>query len=269
MTLDRKNNVIAWSITIGIHILLLLLFFLIKYATPQIIAVEELGMEVNLGTSEDGYGFEQPEWMGEPANSDIDISKPNATSEDISQVHTNPDGDVAIQQNPREQINRQDNTNRSERNNQSTQKQERAEKPKYDYANMNGTGGNTGTQDVAGGSEGNTHGSGDRGVPYGTVGAENYEGEPGPGGVGVSTRNLSRTFRQRPSPAAKFNRGGQVKITIEVNSDGDILPGYSIEAPNAELKRLAEEKLKEVKFNKIPPGPPQHGIIFFDFKTSR
>lgn len=266
MTLEQKNNTIAWSITIGVHLLLLLLFFFIKYSTPYTPPIEELGMEVNLGTSEDGYGFEQPEWAGDPAAIEESISSSSSTGEEnVRPSYTSPDGEDVLPTRPQpteraNQTTRRDNT-------QSTNVAATPQNPRYTYENRSGEGGNTGTNNIEGGSEGNTTGTGDRGVPEGTVGAENYEGAPGRGNVRYSLRG--RSMVSRPNDQASFNQGGTVKITITVDNNGKILPGYIIEAPNAQLRRLAEEKLKSVRFNAVPPGPPEAGIIYFDFKVGR
>lgn len=264
MTLEQKNNTVAWSITIGLHVLLILLFFFIKYSVPYQPHLEELGMEVNLGTSEDGYGFEQPEWIGDPADLEDNISSSTSTGEDeVRPSYTSPDGVDVLPTRPQptersNQTTRRDNT-------QSTNVAATPQNPRYTYQNRTGEGGNTGSSNVEGGSEGNTTGTGDRGVPDGTVGAENYEGSPGRGNVRHNLRG--RNMVSKPNDQASFNQGGTVKIIITVDNNGRILPGYIIEAPNAQLRRLAEEKLKSVKFNAVQPGPPEAGIIYFDFKV--
>src|SRR5687767_7463256 len=68
-TAERMINTRAAAWTAGVHILLLLLFILIRYSSPTVTQpVQELGMEVNLGTSEEGSGEDQPMNTEEPAS---------------------------------------------------------------------------------------------------------------------------------------------------------------------------------------------------------
>lgn len=265
MTLDQKNNATAWVVTVVFHILLLLLFFLIKYSIPATPIVEELGMEVNLGTSEDGYGFEQPEWVGDPSALESSEATTDMGSEDAISTYTSSTGEEVIPTSrPRNNV-RSSNVTQGQTVTQPTTAAPRD--PRYSYQNMQGQGGNTGQNNVEGGAEGITSGPGDQGNIDGTVGAENYEGGQGKGNM---RHNFSkRTIVRRPDPNATFDRGGTVSITLTVNSNGEILPGYRIDAPNAQLRRLAEEKLKQIRFNQVNPGPPEAGIIYFDFKVGQ
>lgn len=270
MTLEQKNNTLALSISIGLHLLLLLLFLVIKYTAPVFEPIEEYGMEVNLGTSEDGFGFEQPEWLDDPAPLDDMDASPSPNQENLTQTFTDPSGEVAVPEHVNTQ--RADRTPNTQTTSPNTNNQQaRPQEPRYTYQGGTGTGGNAGIENLEGGSEGNTVGAGDRGVPGGTPGAENYEGTPGSGGGNANVRHnfRSRSFVQKPSPEAKFNTGGTVKIFVTINSNGDIIKS-TIEAPNAELRRIAQEKLKGVKFNKVDAGRAEEvGYIYFDFKTGR
>lgn len=265
MTLDQKNNTTAWVVTLVFHLLLLLLFFLIKYSVPVTTTIEELGMEVNLGTSEDGYGFEQPEWVGDPAPLESSEATVNIGADEAINAYSTPSGDEVIATTRPSTPTRSSNVRQGQTVAQTSTAAPRD--PRYSYQNMQGQGGNTAQNNVAGGSEGITSGTGDQGNIDGVPGAENYEGSHGRGNI---RHNFSsRTMVRRPEPSATFDRGGTVRITITVNSNGEILPGYSIDAPNAQLRRLAEEKLKQIRFNQVNPGPPEAGIIYFDFKVGQ
>lgn len=61
-----NNKALAW--TIGVHALLLLLFFFFRYTLPVTNIIDEGGgMEVNLGTDENGSGNDQPMSRKDPA----------------------------------------------------------------------------------------------------------------------------------------------------------------------------------------------------------
>src|ERR1700761_8366644 len=63
-----NNKALAW--TVGVHLLLFLLLFFLRYniATPvQPTTVDTGGLEVNLGTSDNGSGKDQPMSTKSPA----------------------------------------------------------------------------------------------------------------------------------------------------------------------------------------------------------
>jgi hypothetical protein len=61
-----NNKALAW--TIIVHALLLLLFIFLSYSVPHTnITDAGGGMEVNLGTSEDGSGTDQPMSKNDPS----------------------------------------------------------------------------------------------------------------------------------------------------------------------------------------------------------
>jgi hypothetical protein len=101
-----QNNVIdkkAATVTLIVHAILLLLFVFIQYTLPPTTSpTEELGMEVNLGNSDDGFGTMQAHSMHVAANqlhtsNSSSAQHPNIQSD--NQISTNesahPD-DVAV-----------------------------------------------------------------------------------------------------------------------------------------------------------------------------
>lgn len=260
----------AW--TVGVHILLLLLFFFIKYTSPDIQPVEEMGMEVNLGTSLDGYGTDQPMALGEPApdnesansqaaaNTTLPANIVESNDPDAPAVATTETKKTSTSNNT-VNSNTRTNTNRPA-NNATTQQRAR-----YVYGGSKGTGGNNATADVKGGSEGNTSGTGDRGVPGGTPGAPNYEGTPGSGN-GISHNISGRSIVAFPPKEAEFKEGGNVTVRITVNRAGDITDKRILSSPNKQLSDIALKKVSSIRFNKSDKSPEeQFGNITFVFKT--
>ena len=268
---------LAW--TICIHVLILLLCLLVKYSTPpEAPPVEELGMEVNLGTSEDGWGVDQPEEPGDPAEATPTIASlaGGATADDFDPIRADeadaPDipPTTAAARNPR--------TQRPSPNNRTTTADRPTERvaapantpprnPRYVYSGSTGPGGNGGQTTTPSGSEGNTTGSGDRGVPGGTPGSSNYEGSPGRGTGGIG-HNLSGRRVIAPPMEAVFREGGKVVVRVTVNRAGSIVSQRIQSASSAELRRVALEKMSQVRFNAAPDAPEeQFGTITFVFKT--
>ena len=63
-----NSKALAW--TVGIHVLLFLLFFFLRYTVSQAVVppVDSTGgLEVNLGTSDNGSGHDQPQNTKAPA----------------------------------------------------------------------------------------------------------------------------------------------------------------------------------------------------------
>lgn len=120
---------------------------------------------------------------------------------------------------------------------------------------------------MKGSSEGNTTGPGDRGVPGGTPGAENYTGTPGNGTGGINHTLSGR----RISPdkfEAEFHEGGKVVIHVTVDRNGNIVDKRVKTSSSATLTRIAMDKLANAHFSKSDgPEPQQFGDVTFIFKT--
>lgn len=275
---QQPFNVKAAGWTAAVHALLLLLFFFITYQPPAIEPVEELGMEVNLGTSADGYGTDQPMAVGAPApdnevasasnsgvNTDLPANMVESTEPDAPEVNTSPvKKTVNINKTTPENSNRNRNRNERPANNSIATPQPIA---RYVYGGSTGTGGNNAATNAKGGSEGNTTGSGDRGVPGGTPGAPNYSGTPGNGG-GISHNLNDRSIVAFPPPEAEFKEGGKVTIRITVNRQGQIIGKRVESSSNAQIREIALKKISSIRFNKSESAPEeQFGSITFVFKT--
>jgi len=263
--------------TLGIHALLLLIFIFWRYQLPANPApLEEMGMEVNIGTSADGFGDAQPLELGDPAPPDISSFAAQAASSQM-EAGFEADGDEVVHATPvasrdRRQENRQQQVNRKPSAATATRTnatESRPQQPKHVFAGFNGTGGNKASQQMAGGSEGNTQGAGDRGVPGGTPGASNYEGTPGRGGgAGLSWSVGDRRVVDFPSKEAEFREGGKVVMRVTVNQEGEIIRSSIKSTSSGALTAIAQQKLKKVRFNKNHNAPPeQFGEVVFDFKA--
>lgn len=270
-----NKKAIAW--TAGVHIVLLLLLLFLGYTMPASEQPEELGMEVNLGTSEDGSGTSQPMAKDDPAAANASVAyNPSAAdkSEAKDMLRTDdPNAPSVAPTASNNTTNRNRTENTSRRNRPTTQQQTNnntnaaPQQPRYVYGGSNGRGGNSGGTNAPGTSEGNTTGTGDRGVPGGTPGASNYTGVPGSGN-GISHNLARRSIVAFPPPEADFKEGGKVVIRITVNRDGQIVNKQVVSASNTQLRSIALKKLDKVRFNKSNEAPEeQFGNITFVFKT--
>ncbi len=275
-------NYKALSWTVGAHLVLLLLFALWKFSTPAAAApVAEMGMEVNLGTSADGSGTDQPMDAEDPAEavsvSSRQTSAQEATNErEVEQTDETDAPDVApvkpvataakpTPQTPKPVVrNSRSVTQPAAQSAPISQPQ----KPRFVYQGSTGKGGNSAAENHPGTSEGNTTGTGDRGVPHGTPGAPNYTGSPGTGTGGISHSLGGRNIVAFPPKEAEFRAGGKVIVRVTVNREGTIVNKQIVSVSNPELRPIALRKLAQVKFNRRDDAPAeQFGNITFVFKT--
>lgn len=263
-TVNKKA--LAW--TVGVHALLFLFFILLRYSITPIppVAKEDGGLEVNLGSSDNGSGNDQPMSTKKPAPYQASVVyKSIAAKSDIpKEIVRSTEADAP------EVDNTKHTKNIAPANETKTTEKpvvKAPEKPKYTYAGENGPGGNSAAQNKPGTSEGNTTGGGDRGVPGGTPGAANYTGIPGSGNGGIRHTLTGRTI----SPdkfTAEFHEGGKVVIRVTVDKAGNIISKSVISSSSAELKNIALSKLANAKFSPSDGSEPeQHGTITINFIT--
>lgn len=279
ITKDKILNNKAAIWTVGIHALLLLLFALYSFtlaSTPS--PVEELGIEVNLGSNADGFGTDQPLLIGEPSSASTESRQQQAaaTASSAQDMQENTEIDAPEVNLTRPSEKRVLNPTRTSNN-------ERRTAPTRNTSNASnstaprrlgvdlyqGEGGNRSNENVPGGAEGNTSGNGDRGNINGVPGSPNYSGNGGTGTGGYST-NINRTLVNKPSLQATFREGGRVTLTIRVNRAGEITSARIKKAASAELGNIALQKIKAVRFSENKEAPPEQiGDFIFDFSTRR
>ena len=262
-------------IAVGVHVVLLLLFFFWRYSVPEKnVSLPDMGMEVNLGTSADGSGFDQPMDIEDPAASASNTARnaQSAASTNPDMERGNDDDAPAISETSRRPANNvatnADNRRAGTSNATSNARTQPTQKPRFVYPGSNGKGGNSAAANVSGTQEGNTTGTGDRGVPGGTPGSSNYTGSPGTGTGGISFRLDGRNIIAFPPKEARFREGGRVVVRVTVDREGDIVNKQIVSSTNTELNPIALQKLKAVRFNKSETAPAeQFGNITFEFKT--
>lgn len=259
-TQQQPINIKALSWTIGTHLILLLLFFLWRYTIPTVTTELGNGLEVNLGSSADGSGDDQPMNKEKPAPYSASVVYKNveAKSPVKEMVHGNDADAPSVNDPGKTRVNA---TNARDKKNALTP----PPVPKSIYGGDNGKGGNSAQQNRAGTSQGNTTGPGDRGVAGGTPGAANYTGEPGTGGIGHTLTGREITPKKLE---AEFKEGGKVVIHVTVDRDGNIVNKYVKSSSSPELTRIAMDKMAHAKFSKSTGSEPQQfGDVTIIFKA--
>lgn len=255
-----NNKALAW--TIGIHALLLLLFIVLRYTIPpqETVAPADGGLEVNLGTSDNGSGNDQPMNTNKPAEYQATVvfkTAASAKSAVPENIVRSVEADAPEVATPK----------KKKGNAEPAEKGRMHQNPRYVYSGEHGPGGNSAAQNARGTSEGNTSGPGDRGVPGGTPGAANYSGIPGNGTGGINHTLTGRDITPKAFEA-EFNEGGVVVIRVTVDRTGTIVDRRVVSSSSPHLTRLALEKLSSAKFSRSEGTEPQQfGNVTIRFKA--
>ena len=188
-----KNRRTGILVTIGAHMLLILLLsFLVL--EPPFPPPPQLGVEVNLGNSNQGMNDIQPDIPMEQS------SKPNLASNKIENIATqNTEESVKITK---------------------TDKKVDTQKPVEEKPVINQDFTFKKNNKKDGGSEGKTGQPGDQGMENGSPNANNYVGDGGSGGVSYSL--TGRNVKSLTKPEKVPNMEGRVVIKIWVDKMGKV-----------------------------------------------
>lgn len=283
---DNNKNTKALICTLATYAVVIAACLLAGFSVPPPLPNQDMGMEINLGTSTEGMGAEQPlspnppalQTSAQKAQASPASDRTGARTEDI--VTQNTDDAPVIKKLSEEKKNKayaktlEENTKRTvahPKPDAPVEPKPAPPKPKAIYSggssNSSSSGNNAGASNSSG-NEGLTGKPGDQGAVNGNPTAANHNGTySGLGGNSLSYRLKGRQIVQYPSREGVFNEAGKVKLSIKVNQQGDVTEYHIVSADNPTISKLAEKKIKEVKFNASPNAPIiQFGEIVFVFK---
>ncbi|MET6997922.1 hypothetical protein [Chitinophaga defluvii] len=287
---NDQKNIKAFAITIGVHALVLLALVFAGFSAPPPLPDQDLGMEVNLGTSDDGMGDEQPLNPNPPsaaaptpaaAQNEPVASKDNATAEEIATQDEEDAPEITKPEKP--VVKPKEIPKNLEPKPVKTTKKPTptpptpappAPKPKAVYTG--GTGNNANSGNNANGSnnstgEGNTGRPGDRGQINGDPNASGYTGG-GLGGGKSDFRLNGRNLISRPQATYEGTESGYIAVNIKVDQQGNVIEAaHSLKGStlnNSRLVEIAKKAAREIKYNASPNAPEvQFGTIRFYFKV--
>jgi len=273
ITSNQNKELKAATGTILFHAIILLLLFWWTFKVPVPAPVQELGIEVNLGNSDNGSGNDQPMSVEDPSAGDAansEAAAAQASKQEADIIRSDEKDAPAINQKPKDDkklSNKAETIKPKKTNNTQVAKHDPHRHLGVPLYAGEGHNGNNASQNLHGTSEGNTTGKGDRGVPGGVPGSANYTGSPGNGTGGISHTLTGR----RISPdrfVAEFHEGGVVVVRVTVDRDGNIINKVVKSSPNSQLSKMALQKLSESKFSPNPnAAPEQFGLVTIVFKT--
>lgn len=255
-----NKKAMAW--TIAVHCLLFLFFMLCRYTIlPDTRADDSGGLEVNLGSSDNGSGDDQPMSTKDPAQFEAAVilkKDEGGGSELPKEINRTTEADAPVI----------DNAKSKPGPAKIAEPVRKPQKPLYTYGGDKGEqGGNKAKTNAPGTGEGKTNGPGDQGVPGGTPGAANYTGVPGNGTGGIGHTLTGRAITPDKFEA-EFRESGKVVIRVTVDRNGNIIGKRVTFSSSTQLKKIALDKLNDTKFNKTDgPEPEQFGDVTIIFKT--
>jgi len=284
---ESQKNIKASGYTLGICILLVILFFAISWTLPvQVPPTVEEGIEVNLGNSDRGLGTNQPYLPGKPAAEDNqkytppkqavvekeaakDVETDDANKEDAPVVKkavvTKPNAtkipDKEVVKTPARPVKQPE-----------TMPTPPKPKPKAKMGAISGsgTGGNDADDYKPGGDQGVAGGHCDQGAPGGNPNSNNYTGGGrGNSGVAISRGLNGRRITGLPSFTDDFNENAKVAVDIHVDGNGNVTDATyqprGSTTSDASMKAIAIRKAKQVKFN--GGADESVGTLVFNFRV--
>lgn len=287
----QQKNIKAIGVTIAVHALLLVALFLISFSAPPPLPDQDMGMEVNLGTSDEGMGDEQPLNPNPPAASEQQPSPPQsapAPAEDQGNTQDlatqNEEEAPEVTNPPKPAPKPKEIAKTIETKTEKTPRKPKAEvppappaKPKPKAVFTGGTSSSANSGNNANGSnnstgEGNTGRAGDRGVLGGDPNATGYTGTPGAGRGASDFRLRGRNLVNRPAVTWDGNETGYVAVNIKVDREGNVTSAtYTLKNStinNSKAIQIAIEAAKRIKYNASSDAPEeQFGPIRFYFKA--
>lgn len=284
---EKQKNYKALICSLVTYAVVIAACLLAGFSVPPPLPNQDMGMEINLGTSTEGTGTVQPL---SPNPAAVENARPHQAEASPASSHTGARTEEIATQNTedapvikklstekkktefsRDLKENTRHTTRKPRPDAPVEPKPTPPKPKAIYSggtsNSASSGNNAGASNDAAG-EGLTGKQGDQGAVNGNPAATNHNGTySGLGGSSLSYRLGGRQIVAYPSREGVFNEPGRVRLSIKVDQQGNITSFSVLSADNPTIAALAKKKIKQVKFNASPNAPVvQFGEIVFVFK---
>ncbi len=268
------------AICAGIFMLLFFISWTLPQLPPQ---VQDEGVEVNLGNSDQGLGDVAPMIPGEPTESEetnvnptTPVSQPAPAEEDNKLEEDNAEDATPVNPSkPKVKPNPKSTTTpeiKKPTPKATLNTTPAKPKPKAVYAGGKNTGNGGNGADSYNGvrNQGIAGGNGDQGKANGNPNSDSYTGNGGTGKSGVSIRSgLSGRRFSMPSFQDDFNENAKVAVDIKVSREGRVTSAIinprGTTTTNSNIKAIAQRKALQLKFN-AGSMDEQSGTIVFNFK---
>jgi TonB family protein len=291
--IEKRNQVLSAMVSLGVHTIIILLMLYWTLSTPippypEGGGGEGSGLEVNLGTSDMGYGAVQPEEINIPKEEPV---QPKQTASGAPEKILTQDFDEedAIEASPKKETKKTKPAPTTTPTVKKPVQTETTEKPAEKKVNLNPNAfykPRTTNHGVAGGT-------GDQGKPNGSATAPTYtgQGKGGNGGSGAGggtgggvgtgvgrgtgpgySFNLDgRSLLSLPKPEYTNQVEGDVVVEVTVDVNGKVIaanPGYKGSTTLDEnLLQLAKKAALNARFDRKADAPAvQKGTITYKFR---
>jgi hypothetical protein len=279
--MSEKNNRFKGVVgTIGFHLLALLAILYFALSTPLPLPGEE-GVEVNLGSSDQGMGYIQetsPPPVQQPTPQ-LPPPQPEPEPEPEEDIITQDVEEApAIEEEEVEQKDEEKQEEEVQKTEEQPTKEEIVQEvveepeplPEPPKVNERALYKGNSDSDGDGSNQGETGQPGDQGKPDGTPDATNYEGNGGLGDEGVGYDLGGRGAKHLPKPAYDSDEQGKVVVDIKVDRTGKVVSAIAgakgTTISDLRLRRLAEEAALRSVFAPDPDAPGrQRGTITYNF----
>jgi TonB family protein len=282
LNFEKSKNMKALGYTAGVIGALFLFFMLMSWTLPVMVPPPvDMGVEVNLGNSDQGLGDIPPQIPGEPSQEQQTNYNPppsvQAQAETQPEVAENNDADAPpIVTSPKPVVKKQVAVENNENKKVSTQTvinpTPAPPKPKAVYAGgkSTGSGGNNADSYNNSRNQGIAGGTGDQGKPNGNPNSDSYTGNGGTGtaGINITSGLQGRRIASSARFQDQYKYGGKVSVDVSVDENGTVTsarvkPG----SPFADLNSIAVKRAYQLKFNK--GDTPQSGTIQIIFQNPK
>ena len=236
-TKNDQKELRALGATLIFHAVLLLLFFLLSFKTPQIAPPPpaDEGIEVNLGSSDIGFGDLQPLAPGDPAPDEDNIQPSSAISQSASEesekeITERDDAEAPVIEKKKTQESRKPiipkenpvkipvKPIKQPTTTPSTQTTPKPN-PKAVFKGSNGSGGNQSDEFNNQRNQGIAGGNGDQGKLNGSAGSDNYTGTGGRGNGGPVVTKGNRSIVKARSFSGDLPKA-IIYASIQVDQNG-------------------------------------------------
>lgn len=278
---EIKNRRIAAGVSIGVHVLLLLLFiFLLAWRSPDP-PHPEYGIEINYGTSETGSGAVQPEVppVEQLENEEPAPDEESEPQEDVvedeevveEQVQEEVSQEVVTDHESPDVVEQQEKTIEPEPDPEPEIEEERspATEPVRESSDQGNQGEEESQDNISQGD--NTNEAGDKGDPEGTVDARALYGQKG-GGGGYSLSLTGWRLDSEPNINDQSNESGRIVFEIKVDDSGYVIDRKMItRTVSPEVAKIYQEAIENLTFSPTAdntvPAPVSTGKITFIIKS--
>jgi hypothetical protein len=284
-TSNTHKNQKAALITLIVHALLLFIFFLFSFKTPEKPPIEvEEGIEVNLGNSDIGFGDVQPLQPGDPAPAEESTAStpPPPTAEEVDEtekeITERNDADAPEMNKPAEKTEPKKNPLAEKKviakNNTPTpsvimpQPKNTTPKPKAVFTGGTGTGGNGADDYNNSRNQGTAGGNGDQGKPGGNPNSDSYTGNGGNGSGGPRVVSGNRKIVKAYSFQGDLDKA-TIYAIIKVSSDGKgsfVDFAKNSTTRNAAYKQAIINYLPKIQFNSSSEA--SNVVVRFEFDVN-